>query len=202
MKPTWLELGTEIENKGQTPPWFKQVHGATALNLDGRTLQTPAPEADAGYTRDRAKTLYVFTADCLPVLLFGQTPDCPVAAIHAGWRGALAGVVDHTLREWGYARAKTRAWLGPSIGACCFEVKQDFIDAFEKAKRPIRPYLENRGGKTFCDLVRFVVKEELHGVESVDTQSHRCTVCSEPRLPSYRRNGKADPMIRSWIRKA
>jgi len=198
VKRDFVDFGFVVENKGQTPAWFKQVHGSTALNLDDATLGSTPAEADAGFTRIPEKEIYAFTADCLPVLLHGPDTSHPIAAIHAGWRGAMRGVVRQTLAAFP-APNQVHAILGPSIGVCCFEIQADFIEAFTQAGRDIRPYLEMRGQKQYCDLVRFVVEQELAGVQSVDTSAHRCTVCSTPSLPSYRRNGKADPMIRSFI---
>jgi polyphenol oxidase len=199
MKPNFLKYGFAIENKGETPAWFKQVHGKTVLDLDQAEL-TPTPsEADAGFTRLPGKEIYAFTADCLPVLLHGPDASFPVAAIHAGWRGALRGVVRETVTALAAPREKLSAILGPCIGVCCFEIQSDFVQTFAETGQDITPYLQQRGEKRFCDLVRFVVDTQLSGLASVDTSAHRCTVCSQPALPSYRRNGKADPMIRSFI---
>lgn len=204
MIPAWLQFGFEEEAKGATPPWFKQVHGARVENLDGRQL-TPegVPEADAGVTRDTDKSIHVFTADCVPVLLWSDEGQRPIAAAHAGWRGTLAGVVGQTVGAMDVSPRSVRAILGPCIGLCCFEVREDFVSAFTQAGRPIDDYLLHRNGRTYCDLVSFIVDQELESLSSgaFDTTRVRCTVCSEPRLPSYRRNGHTDPRIRSWIRK-
>ncbi len=204
MIPHWLQFGFEAEAKGVTPAWFKQVHGARVENLDGRELSPEAPpEADAGVTRDTDQSIHVFTADCVPVLLWSDVGDRPIAAAHAGWRGTLAGVVRQTVRAMDVNPRTVRAILGPCIGLCCFEVKDDFIAAFANAGRPIEDYLLQRQDRTYCDLVSFIVDKELEALSSgaFDTTRVRCTVCSEPQLPSYRRNGQADPRIRSWIRK-
>jgi YfiH family protein len=193
---SFFEYGFAVEKKGETPSWFKQVHGKQVLCLDNAELGS-TPEADAGFTRIAGKTIYAFTADCLPVLLHGTDATTPVAAIHAGWRGAMRGVVSATVQAMSSKNLK--AILGPSIASCCFEIQQDFIDTFQQNGRAITAYIQIRGAKRYCDLVRFVVEQELVGIE-VDASAHRCTVCSQPLLPSYRRNGKADPLIRSFIR--
>jgi YfiH family protein len=200
MKPAWLEFGFEPEAKGKTLGWFRQVHGKKVITLPGQAT-LPLPEADAGITWEAGKTASVFTADCLPVLLYTDAAG-PIGAIHAGWRGALAGVVKATLQEMGVPLSQTYAILGPSIGPCCFEIKQDFIESFEFCGRPILPYLQKREGKIFCDLVEFVLREELSlPIAHVDRTFHRCTVCTTPLLPSYRRNKNTDFLIRSWVRK-
>lgn len=204
MIPSWLQFGFQAEAKGATPAWFKQVHGARVENLDGRRFSPEPPEADAGVTRDTEKAIHVFTADCVPVLLWSAEGNRPIAAAHAGWRGTLAGVVKQTVGAMDVSPRSIRAILGPCIGLCCFEVKSDFVSAFADAGRPIDDYLLDRNGRTYCDLVSFIVDKELDDLSSgaFDTTRVRCTVCSEPHLPSYRRSGQTDPRIRSWIRKA
>lgn len=202
LAPPWIEFGVEVEPKGKSPAWFRQVHGTTVLNLDGKNAQANPPEADAGFTRDADKAIYVFTADCVPVLLYTLDPEGPVAAIHCGWRGALAGIVAQTLRAWSVPPHEARAVLGPSIGLCCFEVKEDLIEAFTQKNRPITRYIVRRGERWFCDLPRFVVEQEWKSDPlDVDWSLHRCTVCSQPQLPSYRRQGSTDPQLKSWIRR-
>jgi polyphenol oxidase len=198
----WIEMGVEIEKKGESPPWFTQVHGSTAIELFGvpdRELR----EADAGFTALSNTEIYVYTADCLPVLIYGQTPSDPIGAVHAGWRGAMKGIVSKTLRQMAVPPSKAQVVLGPSIGACCFEVQPDFLEAFNQAGRKISSYIETRGERLFCNLIEFVLNEELKDVPKgqVSTHLHRCTVCSLPKLPSYRRNKHTDPRLRTWIRK-
>ncbi len=198
----WLEMGVEVEAKGETAPQFSQVHGNTAIEVFGAPDREPK-EADAGFTAHLNTEVYVFTADCLPVLFYGKDPSAPVGAAHAGWRGAMKGIVSQTLRQMAIPPAETHVVFGPSIGPCCFEVQTDFIEAFRQAGRDITPYVENRGQRLFCSLLDFVVNEELSSVPKgqVSTRLHRCTVCSLPELPSYRRNKSTDPRLRTWIRK-
>lgn len=200
--PSWLQIGYEIEPKGTTPKDFRQVHGSTVLCLDLPT-RGGLPDADAGYTTLFQRTVAVTTADCLPILFYTADRSGPIAATHAGWRGALAGIAQQTLSAMKQNPETVFAHLGPSIGPCCFEIQSDFIEAFENAGRTIRPYLQIRGNRTFCDLLSFVREQELQNLphRNLNLSAHRCTVCSSPTLPSYRRNGKADPLIRSWIRK-
>lgn len=193
-----IQWGFEILPRAQTAPLFKQVHGSGVVELPSTSPLT-LQEADAGFTRKSGVRVSVLTADCLPVLLYSDALDSPIAAIHAGWRGALRGVVQETVRRAELVPRQTHAVLGPCIGQCCFEVKDDFIAAFKAQGRPVDPYLREHEGRWFCDLVGFVLGEELREVASIDQTHNRCTVCTLPLLPSYRRNGKADPSIRSWI---
>jgi YfiH family protein len=193
---TW---GFAVENKGQTPSLIQQVHGAGVHEIAGGDAGT-TPEGDAVYTAEPGREVYVFTADCLPVLLVKNRGQGPVAAVHAGWRGAKAGIVRKTIETMGEG-GHWQAILGPCIRACCFEVKDDFLTAFETARGPIAEFVSTRSGKTYFDLVRFVVERELAGIDIVETNPSRCTVCSSPTLPSYRRNGNTLTRIRAWIKK-
>jgi polyphenol oxidase len=203
MIPEWIEAGITIEPKGATPAWFKQVHGASVVELTAPTPHSPPPEADAGFTLSTEISPFVFTADCVPVLFFGRDPSAPIGAAHAGWRGAMKGIVAKTRHAMQLSPSDTFVLLGPSIGPCCFEVQDDFIAAFESNGRNITPYLEQRKGSQFCRLLDFIISEDLKDVprEQIDYWQHRCTACSFPELPSFRRNKIANPMLRTWIRK-
>lgn len=191
-----ISYGFDVESEGKTPSFVHQVHGS-----DYREVTTGpsvnVPDADAVVTRIAGLGIHIFTADCLPVLLYKE--GHAVAAVHCGWRGALRGVVPRALKWFGGTR-EVRAILGPSLHPCCFEVKNDFVQAFAGAGKDISRYLETRAGKLFFDLPRYVCDVEL-GLPrtAVDLSASRCTYCSSSELPSYRRNKGTDPRIRGWI---
>ena len=201
MQPV-VKYGFEAEPKDKTAPQCKQVHGKTFHWVN--RISSSIPDGDAVLTNQRELPIYVFSADCLPVLLYTDHPDDPVAAIHAGWRGAMRGVVSNTLRELlRPSRGTPRAVLGPCLGPCCFEVKEDFVAEFERERGSLESFLEERKGALFFNLAEFVKKSELTEVspDRIDCSNFRCTFCSQPALPSYRRNKGTDPRIRSWILK-
>ena len=78
------------------------------------------------------------TADCLPVILYAA--GYPVAAVvHAGWRGTVKGITGKALRlliDMGIERDRIGALIGPGIGPCCYEVKEDVVSAFREAGFP------------------------------------------------------------------
>ena len=109
------------------PAWLEQVHGRRVLELD----EYEAPQviqADASISRKSHAVCAVMTADCLPVLLCEEDGSA-VAAVHAGWRGLLAGIVDHTVMKLAEPE-KIIAWLGPAIGPGRFEVGAEVKDAY------------------------------------------------------------------------
>jgi len=195
-----VEFGFAVEEKDARPSLFNQVHGAHVIEIRDpchRTaLVNSPPDADAAYTFASGLEIYTFTADCLPVLLYAPTSG-PIAAIHCGWRGARQGIVKKTVD---LLSGELHAVLGPAILDCCFEVKQDFIDAFDMN---IDRFCIRRGRKIFFHLIEFVLETQLLSLKRshIDTREVRCKYCSSPLLPSYRRNKTTDPRICSWIRR-
>jgi len=109
------------------PIWLEQVHGTKVIELEllkGAHLV----QADASIARSNELVCAVMTADCLPVLLCKEDGSA-VAAVHAGWRGLLAGVIENTVVQLTQPE-KLMAWLGPAIGPGCFEVGGEVKDVF------------------------------------------------------------------------
>lgn len=109
-----------------------QVHGAAVVEAPG---VTPRTEADALWTGAPGTAVGVRTADCVPILL--EDPRSGrVAAVHAGWRGVIAGIVARTLEVWaakGTRPGDVRAAIGPAIQKCCFEVDGELPARFSAA---------------------------------------------------------------------
>lgn len=194
------------EPKGHTRPLYQQVHGNALVEVTHTNLtalyQSPPP-ADGAYTIEANLRLSVFTADCLPVLFFTDDITGPIAAIHCGWRGANQAIVTHLEDLWDNYPGQIHAILGPCLESCCFEVKEDLMTAFKEKGNLIAPYLSSRDNKTFFSLSSFVIKEQLKFIkpEYIHTADLRCTFCSSPQLPSYRRNKTTDPRISGSISK-
>jgi YfiH family protein len=165
-----------------------QVHGNRVVVVADRPAAGETADAgscDALVTKRTGVGLVVQTADCVPLLLAG---DGAVAAVHAGWRGAAAGVVGAALEAFlplAGDPASVRAWLGPSIGPCCYEVGPEVAGRFPEAfARP------SKDGKSFLDLAG-VVREQLFqaGIPPGSSSAHDgCTRCGGERFASYRRD--------------
>ena len=115
--------------------WLEQVHGTDAVEVVPSTRADIPCRADASITRSRDLACLIMTADCLPVLL--ARPDAgQVAAIHAGWRGLCAGIIESTLDRLitlvpvGEDEKPWCIWLGPCISGESFEVGADVRSAF------------------------------------------------------------------------
>lgn len=176
---------------------LRQVHSAIVVEA-GPEGWTERPRADAAVTRAPGVALSVLTADCAPVLFVD--PDAGViGAAHAGWRGALEGVVESTLAAMvglGAERARIRAAVGPTISQSAYEVGPEFLDAF-RAEDPghARFFANGRGDRLMFDLPGFVLARLREGGVAEAEWIGACTYSHPERFYSFRRAthaGEAD----------
>jgi len=134
------------------PAWLSQVHSATIVRAD---TMMPSPPADASWATKRGTVCAVLTADCLPVLLCDQS-GTQVAAVHAGWRGLVAGVLEQSVERFtaaGIAAGEILAWLGPAICAQHYEVDALVRDEFVNHDEALGAAFQvSRPGHWYCDL--------------------------------------------------
>lgn len=138
-----------------------QVHGTTVLIVGEPWPADRRPQADALVTVTRGLALGVLTADCAPVLL-AEPGAGVVAAVHAGWRGALAGVVEATLDAMeglGAVRRQIRAAVGPCIGQGAYEVGPEFEAEFQRRDAASAPFFTRAaaGARPHFDLSGYLV---------------------------------------------
>ncbi len=117
-----------------------QVHGREVATSRRGSPRAPArQDADVLISDDPTVAIAVRAADCVPLLL-ADSHTGAVAAVHAGWRGTAAGAataaVNALAREFGAKPEDLVAAIGPSIGACCYEVGTELVDAFAAAGHP------------------------------------------------------------------
>jgi YfiH family protein len=157
------------------------------------------PRADGLVTREAGLVLGVLAADCAPVLL-ADAPAQVIGAIHAGWRGALAGVVEAgvaAMENLGARRERIAAAVGPCIGPASYEVGLEFLAAFVAADPAFERFFAPgaRLEKRLFDLPGFVLARlERAGVGEA-TWVGRDTLAEEDRFFSNRRaflNGEND----------
>lgn len=167
------------------PLWLKQVHAVGCSDARGLAAES---EVDAVWTSQPGQVLAIQTADCLPVL-FADRQGQVVAAAHAGWRGLLGGVLEHTLAAMPVQAAEVYCWLGAAIGPCCFEVGEEvraaFVDAHSCDKRG---FTAAAGGRWMADLY-LLARRRLEGAGVVGVYGGGlCTACDSQRFFSYRRD--------------
>jgi polyphenol oxidase len=133
----WAQVAAELELENARLVRVRQVHGAlVVVAREEKRERDAADQADIIVTDAAGLGLAVQVADCVPLLL-GDERTAAVAAAHAGWRGLAAGVpsaaVSALAHEFGSRPSDLVAAIGPSIGACCYEVGTEVRDRFEAA---------------------------------------------------------------------
>ncbi|MFO0774611.1 MAG: peptidoglycan editing factor PgeF [Nitrospiraceae bacterium] len=187
----------------------KQVHGTDALVVSDAMPSTDLVERgwDALVTDRVGVCLTIKTADCVPVLLH-DTRRGVIAAIHAGWRGAVAGILPKTLEtmrsRFGSAEADVQVAIGPSAGVCCYEVDAPVLARVREDYPNWRQVVERH------DAARDRAHLHLHALLTHQAETagvaaervHRakdCTICQPERFFSYRREGQARGTMISGI---
>ncbi len=189
-----------------------QVHGTHIVlvprDADSDPSSSSAESADGLCTEKPGLALSVYVADCTPILM-----ACPVtgacAALHAGWRGTLAGMaragVEAMRAHFGCYARDLRVALGPCIGVCCFEVGREVGDAFAAALSPSHhrgAIVCGTGTKPHIDLRRVQRLDlEAAGVQPdhIDV-SEACTFCDPgQRFYSFRRDGRSTGQSAGFI---
>ncbi|HVB83546.1 MAG TPA: peptidoglycan editing factor PgeF [Rhodanobacteraceae bacterium] len=179
------------------PLWLRQVHGRGVVDADAAP-PVSEPEADAAISRTAGRVLAILSADCLPVLL-AAVDGCEVAAVHAGWRGLSAGVLEATIAALRTPPARLLAWLGPCIGAVSYEVGAEvraaFVDADAGAAATFTP---TRPGHWTCDLAA-LARRRLHAAGVTRLSGGDFDTRADPRFYSYRRDGASSGRFASLI---
>jgi YfiH family protein len=163
--------------------WAKQVHSATVLAVHEPGFQG---EGDALVTGEDGLALCVITADCVPVLLSGPGG---LAAVHAGWRGIAGRIISATLSGLSGPLSGWTAWVGPAIGACCYEVGTEVAEQVAAAS-DAAAVQAGPAGKPHLDLHEAVRRQLAAAGVGETVCVPGCTRCDEERLWSYRREGK------------
>lgn len=173
-----------------------QVHSARALPVTGPLAVRP--EADAMVTATPRVLLGVLTADCQPIL-FQDASAGVIGAAHAGWRGAVDGVLEATLdamERLGATRRQIHAVIGPTISQKAYEVGPEFFDRFRSEDpESLRFFANGPADRMLFDLPGYGLHRlRAAGVGHAEWTGH-CTYSDPARFYSYRRTthaGEAD----------
>lgn len=180
---TWLGVGPD---RLVTP---YQVHSPDVLTVE-RPFAGDRPHADAVVTATPGLALGVHTADCGPIL-FADPSGRVIGAAHAGWKGALTGVLENTIAAMiaiGAERTRIVAVLGPSITAANYEVGPEFVARFRDAHDGETKWFtpSPRAGHALFDLNAYTV-ERLNKAGVTASFLGHCTYADENLFFSYRR---------------
>ncbi len=176
------------------PRWLTQEHGNRIVTLDANP---ETPIADGALSTKTSAVCAVLTADCLPVLLCHRYEPM-VAALHAGWRGLAAGIL-----EAGLCRFSDRhilAWLGPYISQPHYAVGPELREIFLARSTAFMPCFAHTGGRWRADLAgiaRVILRQ--NGITAIYGGAH-CSYAETEKFFSYRRDGTTGRMASLiWI---
>jgi YfiH family protein len=187
----WLQHG--FATRHATPPdaaTVHQIHSNICVAARGRTGQLG--DGDALLENTPGHLVAVKTADCIPILLV-DAEHRAVAAVHAGWRGTVAGIVQNAVRamskEFSAQPVFLHAAIGPGIGKCCYEVGADVAAQFGEA------------GPCHIDLAAANRRQLIEaGIpESFIYVANLCTKCNAADFHSYRRDKQHAGRMLSFI---
>jgi len=168
----------------------RQTHSSDVVVFDGTMPKDYQPKADALITKQSGIALSILTADCTPIL-FADAKAGVIGAAHAGWQGAVGGIIANTIDamiEIGASKNNIIAAIGPTISGASYEVgaerAADIINANIRAKEFI--YILSNASREHFDLPKFVLAElRLAGIENVE-QVGGCTCANSDEYFSHR----------------
>ncbi|HUJ75667.1 MAG TPA: polyphenol oxidase family protein, partial [bacterium] len=160
-----------------------QPHGADILDLEAGAPPTALghPADGAMARRPSPAVLAIKTADCVPILA-ADAPHGAYAALHAGWRGAAAGILPGLLARWrqrGSSLAEVALSLGPHIRSCCYAVREDCLSRF--APQHLSGAVTERQGAWHLSLEQVLRNQaQACGLAPGQVQAHPvCTACGD-----------------------
>lgn len=194
-----------IENINKLKEWFglkgigylKQIHSDIVHIYDGKKT-----EGDAIMTNERNVAVGVFTADCVPIIIYDKANKV-VSAVHSGWKGTLACIVLKSIEEMKKTyESKLKdlsIYIGPHNMGCCYEVGAELIEKFFQSKDFSKEKIINKGNLSLQDCII----NQLNSVGIELNQIHlvnKCTSCSnELDLYSYRKSTNKEGRMFSFI---
>jgi YfiH family protein len=187
----WLEHGFVTRHSAPpTAATVHQIHSDICVAARGRTGSLG--DGDALLENTPGHLVAVKTADCIPILLVDEEHRA-VAAVHAGWRGTVQGIVRHAVRrmqeEFGTRPEQVHAAIGPGIGKCCYEVGAEVAAQFDET------------GPCHIDLAE-ANRRQLAAAGIPEPRIYAvnlCTKCSAGDFHSYRRDKERAGRMFSFI---
>lgn len=167
------------------PLWLEQTHSTRVVNVDSGHDRN----ADASFSTSVNTVLAILTADCLPIILT-NAKGTEIAAIHAGWRGLLDGVIENTIQAMNSPPSTLMAWIGPHICGQCFEIGNDVLSLFTRHYWVNPGMINERPNHKYCFNLALLATEIMRhqGLNNI-FNSHYCTFEGANSFYSYRRSG-------------
>ncbi|MBC8519074.1 MAG: peptidoglycan editing factor PgeF [Gammaproteobacteria bacterium] len=167
------------------PWWLNQVHKTAVVELPA---ESQIAEADGSWTSMRGVVCAVLTADCMPIIVTNRLGD-RIAAIHAGWRGLAAGIIEQGVSKFQNDGDELMVWLGPSIGQHSYEIGDEVREIFcRHSEEAEEMFVPSDGGRWLASMTG-LARQQLQqlGIYSVYGGEWDTFTDSE-RFFSYRRD--------------
>ncbi|HEX9026728.1 MAG TPA: peptidoglycan editing factor PgeF [Clostridium sp.] len=180
------------EFNGKDIIYLKQIHSDKILKYTCNGKNIKDEEGDAIITNEKNVIIGVFTADCVPVILIDEEKGV-IAAIHSGWKGTFESITLKTIEkmksEFNINEVDIKAYIGPHIKKCCYEVSEELKLKFIEKKTTMSE--DELFNKNNLDLEACIISDlKKAGVKDYNINSlNLCTYCSEDiKLHSYRKS--------------
>jgi len=180
------------EFNGKDIIYLKQIHSDKILKYTCNGKSIKDEEGDAIITNEKNVIIGVFTADCVPVILIDEEKEV-IAAIHSGWKGTFESITLKTIEkmksEFNINEVNIKAYIGPHIKKCCYEVSEELKLKFIEKKTTMSE--EELFNKNNLDLEACIISDlKKAGVKDYNINSlNLCTYCSDDiKLHSYRKS--------------
>lgn len=171
------------------PQWLEQTHSTHCVVIEEEITR----QADAAITRQPNQALAIMTADCLPIVICNNEGK-EIAAIHAGWRGLVNGIIENTLNKMQSMPNSLMAWIGPSICQSCFEVGDEVYAAFQQHYPFTTCAFQSQQEKWLANLPYIAELILQHQLIGAVYQAKTCTFEQKNRFYSYRRETQTGRM--------
>ena len=169
---------------------MNQTHSNKAIFINEKNQDVNKFNSDALVTNVRGIALGVLTADCVPILIY-DTKSKTIGAVHAGWKGALLGIIENTIKTFPKTNGKNNIYscIGPCIGKVNYEVGEEFFQKFfEESKNNIIFFKKKSKLKFLFNLRAYVHKKLVDsGVNLIDSVNLD-TFADKENFFSYRRS--------------
>lgn len=192
---------TDLHGLSSQPFWLQQEHGNHIINLDNHDLDKKDNNiADGVFTTTPGIVCGILTADCLPILISNEA-GTEIAALHAGWRGLAAGIIEKALPMFSDPPKSLMVWMGPAISARNYEIDTPVKSAFDHIEHILQqdtfiPSGRERWLVSLYRIAMLILKAQ--GVERIHGGQF-CTYRDADLFYSHRRDGGKTGRMASLI---
>ncbi len=168
------------------PFWLEQTHTNVCTVVHD---ENASRHADAAISQNRKIPLVILTADCVPIILCNKQ-GTEIAAIHAGWKGLVSGIIENTVSNFSTNCEDYLAWIGPSICQKCYATGSDVYQSFTKKYTYLEESFVKKDSQIYADLAN-IAKLILNnlGIKQIYL-SNACTFEENDKYYSYRHQAK------------